>query len=482
LAFDVAEPTESTVRGRARHARRRRGRRIARLCVTAAAVVSLVVATVWATTTASTRTTMPGEAVVNGAAASSLSGWRASSDAGAVRLVRLRIGDGPYGETTAVDVQREDADGEWATALADLHDPAAFFEVGRTYRMQVYVRDLRASGADVGLLLADDNYAHRPTSESVYESFQDDEWHLLTMTFVCTQPASADTALYIALPESGPLHWQMTAASVHAVDDVRPPHVEGDPTTVISFPGPAGAPPDPDHWNHELGGHGWGNDELQTYTDSVENARQDGSGNLVVTARREDATGPDGIERDYTSARLTTEGKVEVQPGSYVEATIRPPVGEGVWPAFWLIGTNNDRVGWPASGELDVLEVDGGNPTLAHSRIHTASRSDPDRDIPYGAHEPGGTVDLGHPLDGQPHRYGVYFDGAMVRFYIDREEHLALDADDAFASGRSWPFGKPQYLVLNVAVGGIAGDPSDTSFPRAMTVGPVSIWEGGTPF
>jgi len=173
---------------------------------------------------------------------------------------------------------------------------------------------------------------------------------------------------------------------------------------------------------------------------------------------------------------------VQIEPGSYVEATIVAPVGEGVWPAFWLIGANNDEVGWPASGELDVLEVSGGNPTVANSRIHTASRSDPQRDLEYGAYETGGAVDLGHPLDSQPHRYGVYFDAEMVRFYIDGEETLALDADEALASGRSWPFDGPQYLVLNVAVGVWFADPSGTAFPRTMTVGPISIWQGGVPF
>jgi hypothetical protein len=84
-------------------------------------------------------------------------------------------------------------------------------------------------------------------------------------------------------------------------------------------------------------------------------------------------------------------------------------------------------------------------------------------------------------LDSRTHLYGVYFDQAMVRFYIDRKEHMAFDLEDAEASGRTWPFGNSMFLVLNVAVGG-NGDPSASSFPKSMTVGAISIWEGGTPF
>lgn len=452
------------------------------MLVAPVAAVCLVVAAVWETTTSPHRASPAREAVVNGSAASDLSDWRASSDAGRMTLARVPIRDGPYGDTTAIEVRRHGGGGKWAMALAELRDPTRFFEVGRTYRMQAYVRDLNASGGSVGLLLANDNYRHRPTPQSSYDRYRDNDWHLLTATFVCTKPAGDDTSLYLALPASGPLHWQVTGASVHRVDRVRPPRVAGPPTTVISFAGRPGAPPDPGQWNHEIGGNGWGNNELQTYTDRTDNAQQDGRGNLLITARREDATGPDGIGRDYTSGRVTTKGKVDIQPGSYVEATIRPPVGKGVWPAFWLVGTDIDRVGWPSSGELDVLEVTGGNPTVANSRVHTASRSNPQRDMQYGTYEPGGAVDLGHSLDSRPHRYGVYFDGDMVRFYIDRKPHLALDAGDALASGRSWPFGQPQFIILNVAVGGLFADPSRTSFPRTMTVGPISVWEGGTPF
>jgi Glycosyl hydrolases family 16 len=422
------------------------------------------------------------EGVLNGSAAVDLSGWRAAADAEPITLTRVPITGGPSGVSTAVDIRRAAGRGRWAMVLADLRTPETFFKVGHSYRMRVFVRDMRASGQSVGLLLANANYLNRPTGSSRYERYSDTSWHLLTRTFVCAEPGSADTALYVELPPSGALHWQVTEASVREVPPARPPRIRGPATKLLPFTGPAGTPLDPQVWSYDLGGNGWGNKELQTYTSSASNAQVDGIGNLVITARREDATGPDGTLRHYTSARITTKGKVEVQPGSYVEASIRAPVGAGVWPAFWLVGSNISEVGWPACGELDVVEGMGANPAVAHSGMHMATQSDRGRDAPYGGGRDGGDLNLGHPLDSRAHLYGVYFDYTMVRFYIDRKEHMAFGLEDALASGRTWPFGNPQYLVLNVAVGGAAGNPSATSFPKSMTVGAISIWQGGTPF
>lgn len=462
--------------------RRRRPNKVWLIGAVAVTVACLALADAWIPTVFAKGPTKAEEGVFNPSAEFDLSGWKASSDIGQVVLHRVQIPDGPAGSTTAVDLRRDGGAGRWAMALTELRRPTTFFTVGRTYRMQVWVRDLNASGQSAGVLLANSNYQHRPTVRYRFDSYRDDGWHLLTRTFVCTAAGFADTALYLSLPTSGSLHWQVTAASVQEVEPLRPARVESPPATVLSFDGPAGAPPNPLQWNYELGGGGWGNDELQTYTASTVNSRLDGNGNLVVTARREKLTGSDGIARDFTSARITTQGKIEVRPGSYVEAAIRAPVGAGVWPAFWLVGSNIDRVGWPSAGELDVLEVTGGKETAFHSWMHMAAQGDPKQDMPSDGGAEAEEVDLGHRLDSQTHLYGVYFDGSMVRFYVDHREHLAYNADDALASGRSWPFGQPFYLVLNVAVGGAGGNPSATSFPKSMTVGPISIWQGGTPF
>jgi len=423
------------------------------------------------------------EAVVNGSADVDTSGWQASSDVGDVRVLRFSLSDGPEGADSAVDLRRGPGTGKWALALARLRQPESFFRVGRTYRMRIWVRDLNASGATVGLLLADSNYRGRPTETSRYLSFRDRNWHLITRTFVCTARAGKDTRLYLALPPGGALHWQVTRASVQEVDPVQPPQTSADPARVVAFPGAAGTPPNRGEWTHELGGHGWGNKEVQTYVDDPSTAHVDGGGHLVITAYREDTVGTDGVRRPYKSARLSTAGKVLVQPGSYVESSIRFPVGSGVWPAFWLLGSDLPRVGWPAAGELDIAEVFGRDPTVAHSTVHVARRSDSRVDFPYGGSGTGGSTDLHHPLDTRFHRYGVYFDGDLVRFYIDRRPTLTLTAEDAVVSGRTWPFARPLYLILNVAVGGEGkGDPALTTFPREMVVGPISIWKGGIPF
>lgn len=415
------------------------------------------------------------EAVVSGSGAD-LTAWQARAENGPVGLRRVLLTEHPAGETTAVEVRRREPAGAWSQLLADLHGPAGWFEVGRTYRMQAYVRDLNASGEPLGMLLANRNYRHRPSPVLEQASFDDTSWHLVSRTFVCTDPSSVDTALYFDLPTTAGVRWQITAASVRQVEVSPPPTVPGPATRVLRFDGPAGAPPDAAEWGHDVGA-GWGDGQRQRYTADTANAAVDGAGHLVITARRDDAS----AEHPYTSARLTTQGRVSVLSGSYVEARIRAPVGAGVWPAFWLLGDNIGEVGWPACGELDVLEVLGSEPTVVRSATHQAAVDDPTRDVPYGWDDAGGRLDLGQPLDRVTHTYGVWFDDRSVRFYVDRRVHMTMLVEDAGPDGRTWPFGGSFFILLNVAVGGLE-DPSGTTFPRSMTVGPISVWQGGTPF
>ncbi len=417
------------------------------------------------------------ERVVNGRAENDTTGWSAGSSAGPVSVRRVALADGPQGARTAVDLQRAGDSGPWAFALGALQSPESVFQVGHLYDLQASVRDVSASGKSLGLLLANSNFANRPTAASQYGGYDDDAWHVMSLQFVATSRGAADTSLYLALPEFSPFHWQVTEASVREVESAVPPAVASPPTKVIGFDGPQGSAPDPHVWHHEIGGNGWGNNELQTYTGSTDNAYVDGKGRLVIAVRHEDKTGADGIDRKYTSARLTTQNSVEVRPGSYVEAPIRAQVGMGMWPAFWLIGTNNPKVGWPASGELDVVEAWGNAPTRALSTVHMPKAGAPSVD----AKQAGIPTDLGAPLDKQTHTYGVYFDGEMVSFFVDHHPTMTLTAEEANASGAAWPFGSPQYLVLNVAVDGHQ-DPAKTSFPQTMTVGPIAIWTNGVPF
>lgn len=443
-----------------------------------AAVVLLLSSTTWALPEWLNGGKGP-EGVLNGSVTMDLNGWSAAADVNTITLTPVRVDDGPDKLKMVVDIQRKPGSGKWAMALADLRKPKTFFKVGRIYQMRAYVRDLNASGDTIGMLLANDNHTHQPTDLSRYDGYLDTSWHLLVRTFIAQRPAFDDTRLYFALPPSGALHWQITGASVREIPKIQPPTVRDQPIRTLTFTGPAGTRPDPQVWNYELGGGGWGNNELQTYTAMTSNAQYDGAGNLVVTARRQKATGPDDITRGFTSARLNTKGTVEVRPGSYVEATIRVPGGQGVRPAFWLIGSNIDTAGWPAAGELDVVEASGTQPTMARSRIHISAQNDPHEDAPYPSVLARGEVDLHQPLADAEHTYGVYFDDTMVRFYVDRREHLALSLEDAETSGRAWPFNQPYYMVVNVAVNGAT--PASV-LPQSMVINRIAIWEGGTPF
>lgn len=415
------------------------------------------------------------DAVYNGSAATAITGWSAYAAAGTVAVKRATGVTGPFAGTTAVSLTRSGGDGDWAMALAKLVSPTTFFTVGKTYRMQAWVRDRTGAGQPIGLMLANGQYAHRPTEAYAGGQFKDTSWHLLTGTFVCTAPASSDTALYIELPGSGTTNFQVTLASVQAVTVPQPSQDPTVPSRVLSFQGPAGSAPDSTVWNYETGGNGWGNGEMQTYTASTSNAALDGNGRLRIATRQETVVGTDGIQRDFTSAKLSTKGKVTINPGSYVEASIQAATGAGIWPAFWFVGTNIDTVGWPACGELDALEGWGSDPTIAHSAVHMGAQNDPSRDVQYGWGYSGGSTDLGQPLDAKPHLYGVYFDQNVVRFYIDHVPTMTVWASDAAASGGAWAFSKPQFMILNVAVpGGV--DTSSTTFPKTTTVGDISIW------
>jgi len=424
------------------------------------------------------------DAVINPVAAVDTTGWRAASAAGPVSLTRATGLAAPGSVTTGVRLTRTGGTGSWGYALASLRNPATFFQPGRTYQMQLQVRDNTATGASIGILLANQYWANQPTRSTAYGRFPDSAWHLLTRTFVAEATGAVDTALYLALPGSGGFDFTVTAASVAPVTDDGPPTVTTPPARTLSFTGPAGAAPDTSVWNHDTGGHGWGNKELQTYTNRRTNSALDGAGNLVLTARRETWTGTDAITRQYTSARLNTKNKVNVAPGSYLEANLLAPTGTGMWPAFWLLGANIDTVRWPACGEIDILEGVGSSPTKAHHATHAAAATNPNLDLPYGWSEAAAVTDLGSPLSVTRHRYGVYFDNDIIRFYIDRKPTLTLYAKDALASGRTWPFNQNQYILLNVAIG--SSDPAavaaSTAFPGAMNIAPIQIWTGGIPF
>lgn len=233
------------------------------------------------------------------------------------------------------------------------------------------------------------------------------------------------------------------------------------------FDGPAGTPPSPRTWWPEIGGHGWGNSELQYYTGEAGNAALDGAGNLAITARRagpDEAASYDGCR--YTSARLVSKDLKSFRYG-LIEARIKLPAGRGIWPAFWLLGTDIDQAGWPGCGEIDVMENFGTDPAAVQGGVHGPGYS--------GGDGISGTLDTGVPLAGGFHVYAVDWEPDRIRWYFDETCYHTMTPADL--RGKPWLFDHDFYLLLNVAVGGIASvTPDDsTPFPQSMLVDYIRV-------
>ncbi len=230
-----------------------------------------------------------------------------------------------------------------------------------------------------------------------------------------------------------------------------------------------GTVPNPAKWVYDIGGQGWGNNELQSYTSRTNNCRIE-DGNLVIEAKKENYTGPDGIARGYTSARLKTKGKWD-WTGGRIEGRIKVPRGQGIWPAFWMLGANIDTAGWPACGEIDIMENIGAEPAIVHGTIHGPGYSG-------GSGIGGGwTLPGGAALADDFHRFAIEWETNRIRWYID--EQLYFTATPAnLPQGTQWVFSKPQFLLLNLAVGGNwPGSPNaSTAFPQRMTVDYIRVY------
>jgi beta-glucanase (GH16 family) len=236
------------------------------------------------------------------------------------------------------------------------------------------------------------------------------------------------------------------------------------------FEGETGSPINTENWTAEIGGQGWGNNELEYYTDRVENASLDGEGNLAIVARKEN---PGEYrchygECEYTSARLISRGKVEFTYGR-VEARIKIPRGQGIWPAFWMLGANFASVGWPRSGEIDILENIGKEPKTVHGTVHGPGYS--------GAQGIGGGISIEDDVANDFHVFAVDWDPEAIRWYLDGEMYFALTPSDL--GGRDWVFDHDFFLLLNVAVGGNwPGYPDETTeFPQTMLVDYVRVYK-----
>lgn len=234
------------------------------------------------------------------------------------------------------------------------------------------------------------------------------------------------------------------------------------------FNGPVGTGPDPAKWSFDTGGDGWGNRELQYYTSRPSNAALDGLGDLVITARREPFTGPDGVARTYTSARLHTRHTFTFTYG-LMEARIQVPAGDGLLPAFWSLGDDGPGT-WPGCGEIDAMEVLGSRPNVLHGTLHGAWPS-----LPNGR---GASRESPVPLSAGFHVYGVRWAPARIEFMLDGSAYETVTPAD-LPPGSPWPFQHPNFLLLDLAVGGDwPGAPSSsTPFPARMLVDWVRVWQ-----
>ena len=225
-----------------------------------------------------------------------------------------------------------------------------------------------------------------------------------------------------------------------------------------------------ENWTYDIGGTGWGNAELQYYTDRPENARIE-DGELVIEARREE----ERIQgREYTSARLKTQG---LQSWTYgrIEARMQIPTGQGIWPAFWMLGDNITTVSWPRCGEIDVMENIGSEPKLVHGTVHGPGYS--------GANGVGNSYP--HPegaaFADDFHVYTVEWEPEEIRWYVDDEHYGTVTVDDVPGE---WVYDHPFFIILNVAVGGHwPGYPDDTTvFPQQLRVDYVRVYEANPEF
>jgi beta-glucanase (GH16 family) len=231
------------------------------------------------------------------------------------------------------------------------------------------------------------------------------------------------------------------------------------------FNGAQGSAVDSSKWNLTNKGDGFGNNELEFYRDGTNNAAMDGNGNLVITAKKESYSG-----RNYTSAKLDSSGKFEQLYGRF-EARMKIPRGQGLWPAFWMLGNNIGSVGWPTCGEVDIMENIGKEPSIVHGSMHGPGYSGGN---PLGAAY---TLPNGAKFADDFHVFAIEWETNVVRFYVDDNLYETRTPADVPA-GKQWVYDHPFYVILNVAVGGTwPGSPDGTTqFPQTMTVDYVRVY------
>jgi beta-glucanase (GH16 family) len=236
------------------------------------------------------------------------------------------------------------------------------------------------------------------------------------------------------------------------------------------FDGPAGTSPDPAKWNIEVVANP-ANNEAQYYSNRTRNVALNGKGQLELVANKEAMGG-----KQYTSGRINTSGKFSQQYGRF-EARMQLAAGQGLWPAFWMLGVNNGCGGWPGCGEIDIMENRGRTPRTSSSALHGPGYSgntpiNKEYTLPAGA--PGFAEAF--------HVFAAEWTAGQIRFYVDGALHYTVNKADVERYGR-WAYDRPFYLILNLAVGGHFDGgrlPPDGALPAKVTVDYVRAWKQGT--
>lgn len=229
------------------------------------------------------------------------------------------------------------------------------------------------------------------------------------------------------------------------------------------FEGAANLLPDSTKWAFDIG-TGWGNAQLEYDTKRPENISLDGTGNLVFTARKEIYMG-----QNYTSARINTKGLFTTTYGK-IEARMKLPWGQGMWPAFWMLGSDIDSVVWPGCGEIDIMEYRGQQPTRVHGSLHGPGYSG-SKAKTKSFELINDRFDLGY------HTFKLEWGNNIIKWFVDDQLYQMLTPSDVAGE---WVYNKSFYVILNLAVGGgYVGSPNDaTVFPQKMLVDWIRVYKG----
>lgn len=217
-------------------------------------------------------------------------------------------------------------------------------------------------------------------------------------------------------------------------------------------------------WNYETGGGGWGNNELENYTNSVKNSFITEGNYLVIEARQESSG-----SNNYTSARIQTKGKEEFKYGR-MDIRAKLPKGKGIWPAIWMLGSNISTTPWPASGEIDIMELLGHEPNKMYGTMHWGN-------VGQGSTHIGGSYVLpGEDFSQKFHVFSIVWDSYKIEWYVDDQKFFTGNKTDV---NGNYPFDQPFFFILNLAVGGDwPGNPDATTvFPQRMIVDYVRVYQ-----